>query len=311
MKGANMDNQIATIDAQNYDLMAEVMGIPQEGATSTKTGETLCRMRIWNQSIMGTVDQDGKKRKMEVVPGGTFRFDDGSGKFIYADSISFRPFLQRFRFSRWLPYSNPDAKGKKGRYVKSGFTNDYKLFTSSDLMDEDGGFNCGRPSGYVKDWKALPEETRKLITSVKRVRAIFGTVVLHKPLNEAGESVDAGDIPVPVIWEIENNNAFKIVGEALQKYRAAGRLFPQHMLEVSTEGSPMTNGNMLYMPVPTLDITKELEIKQKQDSETLSTFQTWVTNYNNFIVDSYKRKSGTVFASDEQEVLDAFITVDE
>ena len=309
MKGANMDNQIATIDAQNYDLMAEVMGIPQEGAVSTKSGETLCRMRIWNQSIMGTVDQDGKKRKMEVVPGGTF--DDGSGKFIYAESISFRPFLQRFRFSRWLPYSNPDAKGKKGRYVKSVFTNDYKLFTSSDLMDEDGGFNCGRPSGFVKDWKALPEATRKLITSVKRVRAIFGTVVLHKPLNEAGEAVDAGDIPVPVIWEIENNNAFKIMGEVLQKYRTAGRLFPQHMVEVSTEGSPMTNGNMLYMPVPTVDLTKELEIKQDQDSETLSTFQTWVTNYNNFIVESYKRKADAVFSSDEQEVLDAFITVDE
>ena len=73
----------------------------------------------------------------------------------------------------------------------------------------------------------------------------------------------------------------------------------------------MTNGNMLYMPVPTLDITKELEIKQKQDSETLSTFQTWVTNYNNFIVESYKRKADAVFSSDEQEVLDAFITVDE
>ena len=307
-----MDTQISTLDAKNYDLMAEVMGIPQEGNTNTKSNETLPRLRIWNQAIMGPVDQDGKKRKMEVVPGGTYRLDYGSGTYVYAESISFRPFLQRFRFSRWIPYSKVDAKGKKGRYLKSVFTNDYKLFTSSDLMDEDGGFNCGRPSGFIKDWKALPENQRSLITSIKRVRAIFGTVVLHNPMNEAGEPAGAEEESIPVIWEIENNNAFKIMGEALQKYRTAGRLFPQHMIELTTEGSPMTNGNMLYMPVPTVDLTKELDILQDKDSKTLSTFQSWVTNYNNFIVESYKRKANTpVISSDEEEMLETFITVDE
>ena len=309
MKGANMDNQIATIDTKNYDLMAEVMGI--QGATSPKSVDTLCRMKIWNQAIMGTVDQDGKKRKMEVVPGGTYRLDDGQ-KFAYAESITFRPFMQRFRFNRWLPYAVVDAKGKKGRYLKSVFTGDYKAFTSSDLMDEDGGFNCGRPSGYIKDWEAQPEETRKLITSVKRVRAIFGTVTLNDALNEVGETVDTGSDPIPVVWEIENNNAFKIMGEALQKYSSAGRLFPQHSIELSTEGSPMTNGNMLYMPVPVVDLTTEIEITQPQDSETLANFQAWITNYNNFIVKAYQKKApNSVFSKDEEDVIDSFITVDE
>tara|TARA_R110002110_G_scaffold96100_3_gene247892 strand:+ start:599 stop:1525 length:927 start_codon:yes stop_codon:yes gene_type:complete len=308
MKGTNMDNQIATIDTKNYDLMAEVMGI--EGATSPKSVDTLCRMKIWNQAIMGTVDQDGKKRKMEVVPGGTYRLDDRQ-KFAYADTISFRPYMQRFRFNRWLPYATPDAKGKKGRYLKSVFTGDYKTFTSSDLMDEDGGFNCGRPSGYIKDWEAQPEETRKLITSVKRVRAIFGTVTLNNALNEVGETVDTGSDPIPVVWEIENNKAFKIMGEALQKYSTAGRLFPQHSIVLSTEGSPMTNGNMLYMPVPDVDLRTEIEI-QPQDSETLANFQAWIANYNNFIVKSYQKKApNSVFSKDEEEVIDSFITVDE
>ena len=214
-----MDTQIATIDTNNYDLMAEVMGIPQDTRADTGSGPSLCRMRVWNQPVMGTVNQDGKNRKMEVVPGGTFRFDDGSGNFLYAETIAFRPFLQRFRFSRWLPYATPNAKGKKGRFVKSVFTHDYKVFTTADLMDEDGTFNCGRPSGFVKNWKELPEESRKLITSVKRVRAIFGTVSLDKAQNAQGEEVSMDGIPMPVIWEIENSTAFKIVGEALQKYR--------------------------------------------------------------------------------------------
>ena len=305
-----MDNQIATIDTKNYNLMAEVMGI--QGA-APKSVDTLCRMKIWNQAIMGTVDQDGKKRNMEVVPGGTYRFDDGN-KFAYAETVTLRPYMQRFRFNRWLPYSQAEsrANGKKGRYLKSVFTGDYKAFTSSDLMDEDGGFNCGRPSGYIKDWQALPEETRKLITSVKRVRAIFGTVTLNDPVDDNGKSIDTGGDPIPVVWEIENNSAFKIMGEILQKYSTAGRLFPQHNITLSTAGSPMANGNMLYMPVPVVDLTTELDITQPQDSETLANFQTWIANYNNFIMKAYNKKSpGEELDPFTAEVVDSFITVDE
>jgi hypothetical protein len=307
-----MDTQISTIDTDNYDLMAEVMGIPQDTRADTGSGPSLCRMRIWNQPVMGTIAQDNKKRKMEVVSGGTFRFDDGSGNFLYAETVLFRPFLQRFRFSRWLPYATPNAKGKKGRFVKSVFTHDYKLFTTSDLMDEDGTFNCGRPAGFVKNWKDLPEDSRKLITSVKRVRAIFGTVSLAKAQNAQGEEVDMDKIPVPVIWEIENNTAFKIMGEVLQKYRTAGHLFPQHEISLSTTGAPMANGNMLYQPVPEVDLAKTIDIVQAEDSATLAAFQTWVKNYNVFILESHKNKSATSsFTPEEQETIDAFITVED
>mgnify|MGYP003657963103 FL=1 len=249
---------------------------------------------------------------MEVVPGGTFRFDDGSGNFLYAETIAFRPFLQRFRFSRWLPYATPNAKGKKGRFVKSVFTHDYKVFTTADLMDEDGTFNCGRPSGFIKNWKDLPEDSRKLITSVKRVRAIFGTVSLDKAQNAQGDEVSMDGIPMPVIWEIENNTAFKIMGEVLQKYRAAGHLFPQHEISLSTTGAPMANGNMLYQPVPEVDLTKTIDIVQAADSAVLAAFQTWVQNYNGFILESYKSKSvASSFTPEEQETIDTFITVED
>ena len=303
-----MDKNLTTIDTKNYDAVAELMGIPQQSA-SKRSGDALVRMRIWHRAIMGSVEKDGKTRQMEVVPGGTYRFDN-DGTFIYAETVSFRPFLQRFRFSRWLPYSNPDASGRKGKYIKSAFTHDYKIFTSSDLIDDTGGFNCGRPSGYIKDWKALPDETRKLITSVKRVRTLFGEATLHNPVNDAGESVEM-DGPIPVIWEIENNDAFKILGETLQKYRSSGHLFPQHQLELSTEGSPMVNGNMLFAPVPNLDITKEIDIEQPKDNETLTLFSSWVANYNNFISEAHKDNAKASFTNEEEEVIDSFIAVDE
>ena len=188
------------------------------------------------------------------------------------------------------------------------------MFNSSDLIDDDGGFNCGRPSGFIKEWSEVPEATRKLITSVKRVRTIFGTIKLdeHTAVNEAGEEIAPDSNVIPVIWEIENNTAFKIMGEALTKYRDAGRLFPQHKIDLTTEGAPMMNGNMLYQPLATLHLSQEIELKQPEDNDTLMKFQTWVTNYNKYIKDAYDQKaSSTTITPQEMEVLNSFVTVED
>ena len=37
-----------------------------------------------------------------------------------------------------------------------------------DLKDNTGGFNIGRPSGYVEDWENLPQATKELMRQVKR-----------------------------------------------------------------------------------------------------------------------------------------------
>jgi hypothetical protein len=74
----------------------------------------------------------------------------------------------------------------------------------------------------------------------------------------------------------------------------------------------MANGNMLYQPVPEVDLTQTIDIVQTEDSATLATFQTWVRNYNEFILESHKSKSPTSsFTSEEQDVIDTFITVED
>ena len=47
---------------------------------------------------------------------------------------------------------------------------------NGDLKDNYGGFNCGRPSGYVKDFNSLPQETQDLMRSTDRFKVIFGLV---------------------------------------------------------------------------------------------------------------------------------------
>ena len=309
-----MESELITMDNNNYDMLAAIMGIEDTSTKSEQSADALCRLRIWNRPVMGTIEKGGKTRQMEVVPGGTYRLDQGQGKFLYCEKIKFRPFLQRFRYNRWLPYVQPDKEGRKGKFIKSAFTHDYKSFNSEDLIDESGGFNCGRPSGYIENWKDLPDDTRKLITSVKRVRTIFGTVTLEEGevLNESGEAVEVSSDPIPVIWEIENNTAFKLMGAALAKYRNAGRLFPQHLIELTTEGAPMMNGNMLYQPSCAVQLTKEVKLVQPEDNEMLMRFQTWVNKYNKYIQDTYEANANSnPISAEEATVVEDFIEVEE
>ena len=37
-----------------------------------------------------------------------------------------------------------------------------------DLKDTQGTFNCGKPTGYIKDFKSLPEDTKTLIKANKK-----------------------------------------------------------------------------------------------------------------------------------------------
>ena len=101
------------------------------------------------------------------------------------------------------------------------------------------------------------------------------------------------------------------MGDALAKYREAGRLFPQHEIELETDGSPMVNGNMLYQPLATVHLSKEIELKQPDDNDVLAHFQAWVNNYNNYIKESYdKHSKKNTFSSDQEDIIESFITVE-
>ncbi len=59
-----MNTQIVTIDTANYDIVASAMGMQEEQTTRQKSSEALCRLRIWNRPVMGTIEKYGKKRHM-------------------------------------------------------------------------------------------------------------------------------------------------------------------------------------------------------------------------------------------------------
>tara|TARA_R100000388_G_C7216798_1_gene146592 strand:- start:274 stop:1044 length:771 start_codon:yes stop_codon:yes gene_type:complete len=229
---------------------------------------------------MGEEEINGKIKNVEVVEGGTYKLEIPDGATYYAESAIIRPFLQRFMYKKFIKGSGTTPN----RYVKTVMADNLNI----DLKDNDGGFNCGKPAGWIKDYNALPDVTKELIKSIKRVRVVLGTVDLVNATDSSGKALTVAS--TPFIWEIENRDAFKTVGAVFAKLAKMKRLPVQHHITLNTEEQKLPNGNSFYLPVTSLDVTNTLEISQA-NQDTFLDFMTWVENYNEYIISAYSEKA--------------------
>ena len=291
--------QVTTIDTNNYNVMAQAMGMGADVSQQSSKASTLARLRINHSPIMGEQDMGGKKVKLEVVSGGTYKLEIPDGDTYYAESVQIRPFLQRFMHKKFVKGNDSTPN----RYIKTVMANDL----NGDMKDNDGGFNCGKPAGFIKDWAALPDSMKDLIRSIKRVRALFGTVELVNATDAAGNSVDVE--PTPFIWEIDNRDAFKTLGEVFNKLNRMRRLPPQHTIDLQTREVPLPNGSSFYVPVTELDLNTTLEM-DNDAQEVFGNFVAWIENYNTYILsawDENKHKNEEV----DTDTVEAFVDISE
>ena len=274
--------ELTTINTDNYSAMAKAMGMAVEGASTKKQASTLARLRISHSPIMGEEEINGKIKNVEVVEGGTYKLEIPDGPTYYAESAIIRPFLQRFMYKKFIKGSGTTPN----RYVKTVMADNLNI----DLKDNDGGFNCGKPAGWIKDYNSLPDTTKELIKSIKRVRVVLGTVDLVNATDSSGKATTVAS--TPFIWEIENRDAFKTVGTVFTKLAKMKRLPVQHNVTLNTEEQKLPNGNSFYLPVTSLDVTNTLEISQA-DQDMFLDFMTWVENYNEYIISAYSEKAAS------------------
>ena len=112
---------------------------------------------------------------------------------------------------------------------------------------------------------------------------------------ELVDAVDANGNPAEVpetafIWEIENRDAYKDVGQLFTKLNKMKRYPVQHVMTGNTEERKLPNGNSFYLPVMSLDLTNTLELTDKEQ-ETFGDFMSWVENYNEYIINAYAEKA--------------------
>ena len=291
-------NQVTTIDTNNFAAMAQAMGMAADAPKQSSKASTLARLRIHHTPIMGQQEINGKMKNVEVIGGGAYKLEMPDGPTVYAESVSIRPFLQRFMYKKFIKGNDNTAN----RFVKSVMANDL----NNDMKDNDGGFNCGKPAGFIKDWAALPDTMKDLIKSIKRVRALFGTVEMVNATDENGLPVDVDT--TPFIWEIDNRDAFKTMGDMFTKLSKMRRLPPQHYITSTTKEVPLPNGSSFYIPVADIDLGTTLDM-DNESQETFANFMSWIENYNVYILNTWSEnmhKNEDV----DTDTVEAFVDID-
>jgi len=303
-------NDLININTDSYADLAKAMGIATEVSAKPKKSGNLNRLRIWHSPMMGQTEVNGKMANVEVIEGGAYRLEvveESGSTFYYAKNISIRPFMQRFMLRRYIANLNAKAGEPKGMFHRTIMSDNL----NTDLKDNTGRFNCGKPSGYIEDFKALAPDMQDLIRQIKRVRVIFGVVTLDEPTNEKGEAVLLGD--VPFIWEIDNKDAFKTLGDQFNEYVKKSRLPIQHLIHLNgTKANQLPNGSSFYTPIAEVDFGEAFDVTE-EDQKLFSDFVDWIKNFNDYICKEWEQKVETrqnPVSPEEMETVESFIDIE-
>ena len=288
-------NEVVTINTESYASMAKAMGLPVN--SGERKVNILNRLKMQHKPIIG----DDKV----LVKGGSLKFEKvgDSPVFYYAEKAKFRPFLQRFMYKRYYKDVN--------RYSNTIMSDNLNI----DLKDDYGTFNCGKPTGYVRDYKSLPEATKAIIKSVQRHRVVFGTLELEKPVKLIdGKEVEEELATIPIIWEINSNVIFKDVGEIFSKFANMERLPLQHVINM--DGTEMyytsNTGEKYYKPTLKVDYTKKVEITE-EDHKMFGDFLDWVKAHNDNVIRQWDEKVAerqNEISDDDANTVEQFIDVE-
>lgn len=285
-----MSTEISITGMDNAS-MAALMGVSAENKQSTSS---LTRINVVSTALKGEMELAGKKIKTDVVPVGAYKITQGDDVF-YSEQISIRVFAQRQQWQRWNASTNEMEKS---------------VMTTSlngDLQDSVGGFNLGRPSGYVEDWNALPEATKDLMRTVKRVKIFMGLLTVKAPIDERGEPISKEYVDLPFVMDVKNRDSLKNLDGALKTVQRANLLPIMSTLELAgQEGSIPTGATFGYITAKAGD---KVELSEA-DNQTLKDFLGFIEYGNGKILDLYNERSDKGMSAADAELVGSIVDVD-
>ena len=276
--------------------MAELMGVSP--APTNSTTPSIARLGMLHQPIMGEVELNGKMIKTEVVPVGAFTLKTGDD-IVYSVGATVRVFAQRNQWQRW----NSDTEEME----KSVMSNSL----NGDLKDSIGGFNLGRPTGYIEDFNSLDDATKQVIRSVKRVVVYYGTVTLDSPMNEKGEPVES-KADIPFVMDVKNRDSLKSINGVMNNFKKKNMLPIMSTINLEgVEDSIPTGAKFGKIKATTGDAVELVS----EDNDTLKDFLELIEYNNGKILELHheRAKGGTDGDSDLVEgiINNDFVEVDE
>jgi len=278
--------------------IAEMMGIPQNSSSSSSQS-SLANLSVLNDAIMGIVEVNGKKVKTEIVPGTSFKLRLSEDNIVYSDAVTIRTFAVRQRWSKWLAEDN--------NYIKSVMATDLK----TDLKDSKGGFNCGRPAGYVADFHSLSANMQQAMRTSRRTQVLLGVLKLNNPVdnegNECSEHIDAWH---PFVYEMRAGESIKSINE-VNSALSRKNLLPIQSTVTLTGVERIGSSGKPYAVFEAAE-DKPCEI-QEGDNETLKNFMDWINKQNEWVLGEWSNVnlSSGDFTMDDSDLINSMVNVEE
>tara|TARA_R110000751_G_scaffold16781_2_gene52750 strand:+ start:87 stop:1013 length:927 start_codon:yes stop_codon:yes gene_type:complete len=292
-EGIIMNTELAVNDNSGRTI-AEMMGINVQ--PDGKKTSTLARLSIIHSAIMGEIEVAGKTIKTEVLPVGTYSLKTKDDEVVYCAAPTIRIFALRQQWTHWDSENNV--------MDRSIMANDLK----GDLKDSRGGFNIGRPSGYVSDWDSVPQETKDIMRVVRRTKILFGTINLNgTALDQKGESIDGYEGDIPFILDIKNRFSINALDAVISLLTKKNVLPIQYSLTLGSEERSIPTGATFAIMTFTI---KDPVIISDGDSEVLQGFLDWIDWSNNYVLTQWKDNNKQELSSDEDNLVSQLVDVE-
>jgi hypothetical protein len=249
----------------------------------------------------GQVEVKGKLMTVETIPGGYYCYTDAEGNKTYSETVTMRPFMQRFQYQRFEKYEAP-VDGKSGKFFRTVMATG---FNNGDMKDNYGTFNCGRPGGYIKDYDTLSGNLRDIVKNTKRVMLVFGLVTLNSPTDANGNEVDF-PANVPFMYRIKNRDSYKSMENVFKAIAKLNRLPIQYNVALKHDGKMLPNGEMNFFVVAKPDTPAELAA---DDQEKLRDFLDWVETTNRMILGLWDSAHRNDISKDDYDLVNQFISI--
>lgn len=281
-----------TVAADRGKSLAELMGVPEK--SSKQSGPSIARVNVVSSAIKGEIDVGGKKIKTDVIPVGSYKITMGDD-VVYAESISVRIVAQRQQWQRWNSATNEMEKSVMGNTV------------NGDMQDSVGGFNLGRPSGYIEDFNALPEATKDIMRSVKRVKLFMGLLTINEPMDETGAAISTKYDNLAFIMDVKNRDSMKSLEGAIAILGRRNLLPIMSTLILTGKEESIPTG--ATYGVITAAVGEQVELSVS-DNDTLTDFLGFIEYSNGKIMDLHHERSNRSMSTEDAELVGSIIDVD-
>jgi hypothetical protein len=225
------------------------------------------------------INRDHEDDNGRSIPAGSF-FVNPSGVAIYAKTVKFQLFVQRYQYMHYDAVANEMVS-------KSVLAQN--LYPQTEIPDTIGTFRCGSVPASQRD--ALTSEQALKQKDIKCFRMLFGKVTFNDAVDADGNSTEVVDLPV--LWRARGSN-FMPISKPLDALSAQKKPFIFYNLNAVLNKAK--NGGLVYY-VSDLSVGDGPLEFTDNDQELLKFFIDHIDGENKQIMDEYDkalRMSGDV-----------------